>query len=163
MHLCKSSADCVIAGVGVQHEFKFINGTNWEVIDSLDGQSCVFNFGGFVNRIITTSVDTAICFEYGRCATCDLTIGIHDFVQDLVTVRPTRINGGSSFEVRFLNARTDAYRVEVMDLMGKNVFRQQVAGSREALQVNTSSWTKGIYFVRTSTKTQHQTVKVLVE
>jgi len=61
---------------GSQYEYKFVafNGADqlFENLDALDGQSCVMNFGGFVNRIFTAEAAEetipTVCFQ--SCQVC---------------------------------------------------------------------------------------------
>jgi len=143
-----------------QIEFKFINGTNWEVLDSLDGQDCVMNFGGFVNRVLDVTTDVSVCYEFETCNSCS-SVGINDVVEDIVSVYPTRVQ--DAFKLSFQKQNASFYQVEVMDITGRKVLSERLIGTTQMHQVNTSTWSKGIYLVRTSTKTQQQTVKILVE
>lgn len=141
-------------------EYKFVNGTNWEVLDSLDGQSCVMNFGGFVNRTLDVTVNETVCHKWESCNTC-FNVGINDVVEDLVNVRPTRVQG--AFEVSFMKQNVNFYQVEVIDMMGHKVYSERLLGTTQHHRVNTSTWAKGIYLVRTTTKAQQQTIKILVD
>ncbi|MEM7369443.1 MAG: T9SS type A sorting domain-containing protein [Bacteroidota bacterium] len=144
------------------YEYLFINGAAWEAMDPATSDStCTLTTGAYTNRVLTVNGDTSACHVFEECTECK-TVGINEVVQDLIRVRPTRINGGS-FQIDFVNAQTASYQLEVMDLMGRQVLREQVAGSTQTHRVSTASWSKGIYLVKTSTKTQQQTVKVLVE
>ncbi len=61
---------------GSQYEYKFVafsgGAETFEALDPLDGQSCVMNFGGFVNRIFTAQTTDAtlptVCFQ--SCQAC---------------------------------------------------------------------------------------------
>ena len=148
------------------YEYKFLNG-GWDGQEEFDPATedslCTLTTGAYTNRVFTVdgSGDITECYEFNSCTACKTT-GIRPTVESLVSVRPTRVDGGM-FEVAFLNVHSNNYQLEVSDLMGRTIVREVLPGSTQAYQASTSSWTKGIYLVRIGTKTQQQTVKVLVE
>lgn len=75
-------------------------------------------------------------------------------------------NDNSCATVQFINTTNSNSELRIYDIMGKNVFNKHVEGqntSIQKLQINTSSFKRGIYFVNLTTKNSRQTQKFILK
>jgi hypothetical protein len=145
-------------------EYKFItnDGTadTWETLDSLNGQPCVMDFGGFVNRIDTVTGNVAFCTPIiGQCCAAS---GINDLLVNnkLFVLRPTLASDFAYLD--FPELRGEQAQLQIINAMGQVVLREDIrTNGTHRLDVRT--YATGLYFVQVKVGNTIGTQKMIVD
>lgn len=130
--------DYVDSGLTTTHEYRFANGINQGSEEALAGWCA--NANGY--RAIAAPRDTmlpVVCYTF--CAACN-TVGISEASAGSFTAVP---NPAASF-VNLTFSTTEVRTVSVVDYTGREVY--SVQSTDATLQVNTTGFSKGAYFIR---------------
>lgn len=130
--------DYVDSGMTTTHEYRFANGNAAGNIEALAGWCQDGN--GY--RAIVAPRDTMlpiVCYTF--CAACS-TVGIEETAAGSFTVVP---NPATVF-VNLAFATSEARTVSIVDYTGREVYNVQTADA--ILNVNTSGYGPGVYFIR---------------
>ncbi len=142
-------------------EYKFIPDGNWEVLDSINGQPCVHDFGGFVNRVDTISGNVALCTPIiGQCCAA---AGINDILVDnnLFVLRPTQTSDFAYVDFPTLNG--EVAQLQIINMVGQRVYREEMKTSTETHRIDVRSLTSGLYFVQVKVGNRIGTQKMIVD
>ena len=122
----------------------------WSADEQLtSGDPCTFTDGAFVNRTYDVTGDAsliAVC--WGSCDACDV-FSVEEFSTSDLKFYPNPANNFVNLDLPL--ALGTEYNVEVLSLDGKVVLRQQGANNGDAISINTSDLTGGIYILRIMT------------
>jgi hypothetical protein len=141
-------------------EYKFITDGTWETLDSLLGQPCVMDFGGFVNRVDTVTDNAALCTPMiGQC--CSAT-GINDLLvnNNLFVLRPTLASDFAYID--FPELRGETAQLKVLNAMGQVVLNKDVQ-TNGTHRLDVRSYAAGLYFVQVKVGNTIGTKKMIVD
>lgn len=141
-------------------EYKFITDGTWETLDSLDGQPCVMNFGGFVNRVDTVTDNAVLCTPViGEC--CAAT-GINDLLvnNNLFVLRPTLASDFAYLD--FPELRGESAQLQVINAIGQVVLREDIR-TNGTHRLDVRSYSQGLYFVQVKVGNTIGTQKMIVD
>lgn len=130
--------DYVDSGMTTSHEYKFVNGNTSGNVELLAGWCA--NANGF--RAIAAPRDTmlpSVCYTF--CAACN-TVGVSEISSTDFTIAPNPAS--DYFQITFGTPETRI--ISVVDNAGREVANE--TATETVLQLDTDSYSSGIYFVR---------------
>lgn len=141
-------------------EYKFIQDGNWEVIDSLDGQACVLETGGFVNRLDDITGNTVLCTPIiGQCCTA---LSINKLLVDnnLFVLRPTLASDFAYLD--FPELRGETAQLQIINAIGQVVLREDIR-TNGTHRLDVRNYSNGLYFVQVKVGNVIGTQKMMVD
>lgn len=143
-------------------QWKFIKDGNWEELDSLNGQSCVMDFGGFVNR--TTNVGAANIalpvYYHGRCESYPVSTKPVFKQSGVFEIAPTLVNDFTIINFNEEVVNTDK-QLQVVNAVGQVVMNETI-GQKQQYRLDASQLSNGLYFVVIQSEGFAQTARILV-
>jgi len=130
------------------YEFKFTI-DNWAADEQFTGgEPCTITdpSGQFVNRFLSVSTDTTICFEFGTCTACQTT-GVKDLVFDasLFSLSPNVVNDFTI--LNFAKKVSGTKNVKVFNSTGTLLWETEVDAATTSATVSTDNFSAGLYLV----------------
>ncbi len=144
------------------HEYKFIKRSGgadqWEELEQ--GLDCTITdqSGQYTNRLLTLG-DQDTVLSMVQFGSCDVVTDISrlEWDDELATALPTLFD---QFITVTVSNKIGDYSLRLVDLTGKVVTEQTLRGS-EQKRINTSTLSKGMYFLTVSTKDKVYTTKMV--
>jgi hypothetical protein len=137
---------------GDSHQYKFINGSDWEFEESVPGNCGIDNGSGGFNRFFTVpEVDTTfsiVCFS--SCEPCFVGIAESSIEQTIISPNPF----SNQLKLDIYLRKASGIHLEIFDVLGNQIetlnkhFQQQGLNS---ININTENLRKGIYIYYLST------------
>ncbi|MEO1449974.1 MAG: T9SS type A sorting domain-containing protein, partial [Bacteroidota bacterium] len=143
------------------YEYKFVNGNDWGMDESVPEDCGVDNGQGGYNRVVTVSSDTILdAFAYGAC---DVSVATN--IAD-------NLNAGQAFSIApnpftvfatisFSNVDRTAYTVDVMNLAGQVVKHFENVTGQE-ITIDNNNMTPGMYLVSFSNEAGERYTQKLI-